>query len=330
MQNNKLILLNFSSDVIYAQLYNILHENNYRVERAVNIQSAIQKTIELIPDLIICSNDFMNYDAFQTYNLLKRTTINCATPYIVYIENYENDDIVLGLELGVDNFIFAPLNEKRIISKLKILFEKIERHKAFEKSSFDKLFVSSPVGMLICDSGRIECANQAFYRLFPFNEDGCLPTVNDIFNFESGQEKEKEFERCINGLTNECVIKDVNLKKASGFKINLIISNISNSLKNRTLIQFEISSDTARVAGKNYYMEFGECDKSIHDPVLTAREFDVLKISGKGMPIKLIASELGISQRTVEKHRSNIMRKTDSVNIIEAIDKVYGIYKETS
>jgi len=326
MRNDKFILLNINSDVIYGQLFNILQKSNYRIARTKNIQSVIQKTIELSPDLIICSHDFVEYDAFQTYNLLKRTTFDCAIPYVVYIENYESEDIRLGLDLGIDNFIFAPPNENRIIAKLKLLFDKIDKHKAFEKSSFDKLFVSSLVGMIVCDSGKIERANQAFFKLLPFCDEDSFSSINEILNFNNAHEKEKQFARCLNGLTNECVIKDVSLKGTSELQVNLFVSNISNLVKNRTLIQFEIKSNTSTMTNNGYCKEFDEASKSGMDSVLTAREFDVLKISGKGVPVKLIAAELGISQRTVEKHRSNIMRKTDSVNIIEAIDKVYGIY----
>jgi len=44
-----------------------------------------------------------------------------------------------------------------------------------------------------------------------------------------------------------------------------------------------------------------------------------LKLSAEGIPIKLIAQQLGIAIRTVEKHRSNIIQKTNAGNIIEAI-----------
>ena len=328
MRNDKLILLNINSDVIYGQLFNILQKSNYLIERAKNIQSVIQKTIELSPDLIISDHDSVEYDAFQKYNLLKKAILDCAIPYVVYIDSYESEDIKLGLDLGIDNFIFAPLDENRIIAKLKLLFDKIDRHKAFDKSSFDQLFYSSPVGVIICDSGKVERANQAFYRLFPFCDEVSFTSFDDIFNFNNARDKKKQFVRCINGLTNECIIKDVSLKGGREYQVNLLLSNISTLVKNRTLIQFEIKSDISTDTNKDYSKEFDEADKPGLDSVLTAREFDVLKISEKGVPVKLIAAELGISQRTVEKHRSNIMRKTDSVNIIEAIDKLYGISPE--
>jgi len=44
---------------------------------------------------------------------------------------------------------------------------------------------------------------------------------------------------------------------------------------------------------------------------LTERERDVLKRIAEGLTTKEIASELSISARTVESHRSNLMRKLD-------------------
>jgi DNA-binding NarL/FixJ family response regulator len=45
----------------------------------------------------------------------------------------------------------------------------------------------------------------------------------------------------------------------------------------------------------------------------------VLKLSCQGLPIKIIADELCISDRTVEKHRASLMEKTGSKNIVEVI-----------
>ncbi len=47
---------------------------------------------------------------------------------------------------------------------------------------------------------------------------------------------------------------------------------------------------------------------------LTQREREVLKLVGEGYPNKAIADLLCISVKTVEKHRSNIMRKLDLHN----------------
>ncbi len=55
--------------------------------------------------------------------------------------------------------------------------------------------------------------------------------------------------------------------------------------------------------------------------VLTPRELEALTLIGYGIPLKAIASEMGISQRTVERYRSDISRKL-GVNSIAEIAKL--------
>ncbi|MDX3910949.1 MAG: response regulator transcription factor [Sphingobium sp.] len=52
---------------------------------------------------------------------------------------------------------------------------------------------------------------------------------------------------------------------------------------------------------------------------LTAREQDVLKGLAQGLPNKTIAYDLGISPRTVEVHRANLMTKLNVRSLSEAL-----------
>lgn len=53
--------------------------------------------------------------------------------------------------------------------------------------------------------------------------------------------------------------------------------------------------------------------------VLTRRERDVLEGLAKGLPNKTIAYDLGISPRTVEVHRANVMTKLDVRSLSDAL-----------
>jgi two-component system response regulator FixJ len=52
---------------------------------------------------------------------------------------------------------------------------------------------------------------------------------------------------------------------------------------------------------------------------LTARERDVLEGLAKGLPNKTIAYDLGISPRTVEVHRANLMTKLEVRSLSDAL-----------
>ncbi len=55
---------------------------------------------------------------------------------------------------------------------------------------------------------------------------------------------------------------------------------------------------------------------------LTGREREVLDLSIEGLPNKLIAKRLAISPRTVEHHRSHILQKTHTDNMLELVNIV--------
>lgn len=60
-------------------------------------------------------------------------------------------------------------------------------------------------------------------------------------------------------------------------------------------------------------------DASVKLQLLTARERDVLDGLAKGLPNKSIAYDLGISPRTVEIHRANLMAKLGVKSLSEAL-----------
>jgi RNA polymerase sigma factor (sigma-70 family) len=55
---------------------------------------------------------------------------------------------------------------------------------------------------------------------------------------------------------------------------------------------------------------------------LTPRERQVLELVAEGKPNKRIAAELGVSKKTVEVHRSHVMRKMQAGSLAEVVEQV--------
>ncbi len=58
------------------------------------------------------------------------------------------------------------------------------------------------------------------------------------------------------------------------------------------------------------------------EQTLTAREYEVMQLIAQGMPNKLCADELGVSQRTIEAHRAKIFKKLAVRNATELAYKL--------
>lgn len=55
---------------------------------------------------------------------------------------------------------------------------------------------------------------------------------------------------------------------------------------------------------------------------LTPRERDVMRYVALGTPNKIIAAELGVSQRTIEAHRARGFQKLQVRNAVELVRRV--------
>lgn len=60
-------------------------------------------------------------------------------------------------------------------------------------------------------------------------------------------------------------------------------------------------------------------------PNITEREREVLDLLSRGLSSKEIAEQLFISPHTVEYHRRQMLRKTESKNIAELIGNAYRL-----
>ena len=67
----------------------------------------------------------------------------------------------------------------------------------------------------------------------------------------------------------------------------------------------------------------GSCDDTRFS-VLTPRERDVMRYVASGKPNKIIAAELGVSQRTIEAHRARVFHKLQVRNAVELAHRLLG------
>ena len=77
-----------------------------------------------------------------------------------------------------------------------------------------------------------------------------------------------------------------------------------------------ISPSVANIVTEDYLKQSPESDRSTRS-LLTSRELEVLQLLVEGMSTKQIASSLRLSIKTIESHRSRVMKKVNVNNIAD-------------
>lgn len=153
--------------------------------------------------------------------------------------------------------------------------------------------------------------------------------ITDIVMPEmNGQELAREVKRLYPSIKifalsmsgqGEIVNEMINQSDISGY----VLKNIGKEELSTAIIKIAsggIYFSTSILDELGSYDEFKRKEQEIH---ITAREIDIIRLIEKEYSNKQIAEELFISERTVETHRKNIMRKTDTNNVIGIIKYAY-------
>lgn len=332
---------------------NVLSTHGYDVYYANNGALGIQKAFEYTPDLILCDIKMDSIDGYQVFNVLKESSLIDHVPFIFLTGSSELEDIRFGMDLGADDYFIKPFNNDDLIRSIENRLAKFKKLKEAGKREFKTLFKLSPNGIFIFDSSSIIDANPAVLKILELNLNEIQKLkIEGVFENSILRGLTEKIQRCLNGIT-EGFTEPVTLvaksgkrtdasilisvyEKYSGTSLMIGIVTLNND-QSKSTDNDQMSSEVLKMLkgehitithslGEKLTEIFKSHKINIHSEknnFFSKRENEVLCLSMEGLPMKMIADKLSISDRTVEKHRAKLMEKTGSNNIIEVI--VYAL-----
>jgi len=149
-------------------------------------------------------------------------------------------------------------------------------------------------------------------------------------------------------LQAQVLLLDINMPETNGIEVIRYIIKNNIPIKTIVLSMYQEPSFVRQVIkeGANAYLTKNTTDKELFEAietvlqskeyigealredyknldedkiVLSERELEVLRLLAQGQSTKLIADKLFISTHTVESHRKNLLKKTESKNTAELI-----------
>lgn len=175
------------------------------------------------------------------------------------------------------------------------------------------------------------------------------PSYEIVFEAQNGKECLEQLDQ----QTPDIILMDISMPVMDGVEATTLITKKNNEAKIIALSMFgdqdyyykmihagvkgfvlkETGSEELEMAiaevldGNNYFSQellrnviftIGK-EKSKHAVKFTEREIEVWTLICKGMSNAEIGDELHLSQRTVEGHRANLLRKTDAKNTVALV-----------
>lgn len=129
MPDKKILLIDDSS--FFAKyIEEILRTADYAFAHASSGEEGLRMVKTEKPDLVLLDVVMPDMDGFEVCRILRDSESNNLLPIIILTSKENEDDKLVGLELGADDYIIKPFNKRELISRVKNTLKRIERNRS--------------------------------------------------------------------------------------------------------------------------------------------------------------------------------------------------------
>lgn len=133
MAREKILVVDDEEDILELVRYNLAKER-YQVSCALSGEIALEKARQERPDLILLDLMLPGLDGLTVCRELKHDPLTTGTPIIMLTAKGEDADIVVGLELGADDYIVKPFSPRVLQARIKAVLRRKEHDEADDAS----------------------------------------------------------------------------------------------------------------------------------------------------------------------------------------------------
>ena len=176
---SKKILVIEDTELMQRVIRDILTREGYDVYSAYSGEEGLDMVPAIKPDLIILDIVMPGISGFEVCRILRADESNNLTPIIMLSSQGSEDDKLVGLELGADDYIVKPFNSRELVSRVKNTLIRIERNR----------FANPLTGL----SGNVEIQSELNYRLTNRRKIAVIycdldnfKAFNDVYGFSKG------------------------------------------------------------------------------------------------------------------------------------------------
>jgi two-component system phosphate regulon response regulator PhoB len=123
MTKENILIVDDEEDVLELVHYN-LQKEGYQTDTAVCGEEVVKQARAKQPDLIILDLMLPGIDGLQVCKILKSDPKTQNIPIIMLTAKGEETDIVMGLELGADDYVTKPFSPKVLVARVRRVLQR--------------------------------------------------------------------------------------------------------------------------------------------------------------------------------------------------------------
>ncbi|UJH91265.1 LuxR C-terminal-related transcriptional regulator [Antarcticibacterium sp. 1MA-6-2] len=301
---------------------------HFEINVVNGIHSGYHTALGLLPDIILLDHPSLDSKSFKNLANFKSTHFLNKCWLIMYAEESSRRTVEKSYS-GITDEIFYSSTEPSLLAGkiIKRVYSNFSLTN-YWKDSFMGLFnlLANPVVLLEQDN--IIQMNDAFKQTFKVEStDGIKLT--DFVKCENKAKVKESLRNFARGKHMKAVTRTVlRLKNDKVRNAKISFSKLDKMINGQYIMMIHFSEEVELVTeniGTNSSIVENcfEDNARIADFSFTKREKEIIQLLCKGYKTKEISETLFISPKTIEKHRANIIKRTNSETILESI--IYAI-----
>ena len=284
-----------------------LSNKNFSVIKAYNGIDGIQKAIEHSPDIILCDITMPDINGYDVFNTLSDINSTKSIPFLFLTAKSSSKDILFGLQLGADSYITKPFDLNILLDIINKKLNKFTTVASIKQNELDYIIENPLISIIILKNNIIINANKNAYNLFGYQQNQLINlNLSYLFSTNSYNKIITEINK-ININSQKTAILNLQAISKNNQPFDIINYIYTIKIKNDKLFVFNIQKYNQQPSHEKLNLN------------LTTREIEILKLTALGFTNKEIADKLFISKRSVDKHKENIIKKTNVKNITELL-----------
>ncbi|PRX40510.1 helix-turn-helix transcriptional regulator [Salegentibacter salegens] len=294
----------------------------FEVAYANSLHTGFNMALNLLPDVILLDyssfrsgRNFKNIANFKSNHFLTKAWL------VVYAEERYRAEAESRFRKVVDEFLYSPTIEALCGKIIKLVYSNRSLSN-FWKDAFMGMFniISQPVVLL--DQNEIVAMNDAFKQSFDVKEKKGLK-LTDFVKCENVQKVKDSLRNFARGKHIKAATRTALLlrnDKVRNARINF--SKLNRNFGHQFVMFIDLMEENEAINDRigTASEEVENCFKQnsqLTEFKFTNREKEIIELLIKGYKTKDISEALFISPKTIEKHRSNIIKRTNSDTILE-------------